>query len=464
MNFDDISSEQEKNIREELNSWAADNILPAAKSLRLEQLVRDLAKKEKRNQRLKILGSLAAAVVIFITIITTSPGTHSWAVENLPVVGQYIANWSGIEKGWQWAAEHEMFQEVLVAKTDQGYTFRVHRILADPTQTTIIYTVEGRNPASITTRGFSGHDILFNGRSLASGMGARGDIMDGVFVGSLELSDGLPGENGTIKLLVRQIGNVKGNWDVSFPVTRADLAELTRSVSVNQSTAIPNGTLFIEELVLVPTQTVVKLRYKGEEHAPDLTSRVVKLITPSGLVEPRGGDAHGTRVGDAWEQTYDLEFQRLDPVPQEVTLELAGRVYQKCETRIPLSGKQSSFAPDGREVQIIDLLQNRRTGEATISYVTDEKNPWPFSIPEWQVLDEQGKMHRTNLPEIKSSVSMTVGKQPATTGDAAKKEYALKLSWELPPGSKAVALVNAGYWEYRGNLGSFTIQIPEGCY
>ena len=204
---------------------------------------------------------------------------------------------------------------------------------------------------------------------------------------------------------------------------------------------------------------MVKLRYKGEEHAPDLT-REVKLITPGGLVEPRGGGAHGTRVSDSWEQTYDLEFQRLNPVPSEVTLDLAGRVYQKGETLIPLSGKQSSFAPDGREVKIMDLQQNGSTGGVTISYVTDEKNPWPFSIPDWQVLDEQGKMHRTR-PEIESSVSMAVGKQPEATNDSTDNEYELKLSWELPRGSKAVALINTGYWEYRGKLGSFTIQIPK---
>lgn len=417
----------------------------------------DLAQKEKRNQRFKILGSLAAAAVIFITFITISPGMRSWAVENLSVVGRYITNWSGIEKGWQWAEEHEMFQEILAAKTDQGYTFRVHRILADPTQTTIIYTVEGNNPTSIT-RGFRGHDILFNGRTWASGMGARGDIMDGVFVGSIELSDGLPEESGTLKLQVRQIGNVKGNWDVSFPVTRAALTELTRSVPVDQSTTIPNGTLFIEELILVPTQTVVKLRYKGEEHAPDLTIREVRLRTPGSLVEPRGADAHGTRVGDVWEQTYDLEFQRLDPVPQQVILELAGRVYQKGETRLPLSGEQSAVAPDGREVRIMNLQQHGRIEEATISYLIDEKTPRPFSISDWQVLDAQGKIHRTR-PKMESSVSMAIGKQPETTGDATEKEYVLKLSWELPRGSKAVALVNAGYWEYRDNLGSFTIQI-----
>ncbi|KJS11899.1 MAG: hypothetical protein VR67_12095 [Peptococcaceae bacterium BRH_c8a] len=459
MNFDDISPEQEKNIREKLNNWAEKSKLPAEKSLRLKQMVKDLAIREKKNQRLKIVGSLAAVAVILIMFVTTWPGMRSWAVENLPVVGRYIANWSSLEKGWQWAEEHEMFQEILAAKTDQGYTFRVHRILADPTQTTIIYTVEGNNPASIT-RELGGHDILFNGSSFASGMGARGDIIDGVFVGSIELSDGLPEKSGTLKLPVRQIGNVKGNWDVSFPVNRVALTELTRIVPDNQNMALPNGILSIEELVLVPTQTVVKLRYKGEEHAPDLT-REVKLITPGGLVKPRDGGAHGTRVSDSWEQTYDLEFQRLDPVPSEVTLELAGLVYQKGETRIPLSGKQSSFAPDGREVQIMDLQQNGRIGGATISYVTDEKNPWPFSIPEWQVLDEQGKMHRTR-PEIESSVSMAVGsKQPEATDDSTDKEYELKLSWELPRGSKAVALINTGYWEYRDKMGSFTIQIPK---
>jgi len=50
MNFDDISPEQEKNIREKLNNWAEKNKLPAEKSLRLKQMVKDLATQEKRNQ------------------------------------------------------------------------------------------------------------------------------------------------------------------------------------------------------------------------------------------------------------------------------------------------------------------------------------------------------------------------------------------------------------------------------
>jgi len=49
MNFDDISPEQEKNIREKLNNWAEKNKLPAEKSLRLKQMVKDLATQEKRN-------------------------------------------------------------------------------------------------------------------------------------------------------------------------------------------------------------------------------------------------------------------------------------------------------------------------------------------------------------------------------------------------------------------------------
>ena len=443
MNFDDISPEQEKNIREKLNSWAVKSELPVEKSLQLEQIVRDLATKEKRIQRLKIVGSLAAAAVILIMFIITLPGTRSWAVENLPVVGRYIANWSSLEKGWQWAEEHEMFQEIITAKTDKGYTFRVHRILAGPTQTTIIYTVEGKNPANIK---LGKHDILFNGRSLAYSYSKRGHIIDGVFVGSIELSDGLPEEKGTLKLPVRQIGNVKGNWVVSFPVTRVALTELTRIVPVNEKIAIPNGILTIEELVLVPTQTVVKLRYKGEERAPELTTyEGVKLKTPGGTVKPRGGGASGTWVGDSWEQTYELVFQRLDPVPQEVTLELTGMVYQKGETRIPLNSKQLTYVPDGRQLLIMDLQQDGRKGEATISYLTDKENSWPFSNSDWQVLDEQGKMH-----------SIT-----ETTGEGTDKEYKLKLSWELPPGNNAVALINPGYWEYRDNLGSFIIKIPK---
>ena len=188
------------------------------------------------------------------------------------------------------------------------------------------------------------------------------------------------------------------------------------------------------------------------------------MKTPDGSLGSRGGDSHGTRVGETWEQTYDLEFQRLDPIPEEVILKLAGRVYHEEEIRIPLNNKQAIVVPDGREIEIVDLVQKGRTGEVIISYFTDDKNPWPFEISGWRVSDDAGGLHSTDLPDIKSKVSMTVGKQAETDTDNTKKTYQLKLAWKLPIGRTAVALVNPGYWEYRDNLGTFTIKIPKDSY
>ena len=65
------------------------------------------------------------------------------------MVGKYVSKWSNIEKGWKWAEVHNMFQEILAAKEDNGYVFRVHRVLADSTQTTIIYTVEAPTQTAV---------------------------------------------------------------------------------------------------------------------------------------------------------------------------------------------------------------------------------------------------------------------------------------------------------------------------
>jgi hypothetical protein len=67
-------------------------------------------------------------VLFFFFLVMVFPGVRTWAAD-IPVIGRYIAG--------------------------------VHSVLADPTQTTVIYTVEGDNPVSARIHT---NNILFNGK------------------------------------------------------------------------------------------------------------------------------------------------------------------------------------------------------------------------------------------------------------------------------------------------------------
>lgn len=473
MTLERIDGDTEIKMREGLHIWAENGNLPADKSAELANLVRHLSAKEKSRWWQRTVASLIVAVLVML-LITNSPTVRSWAVENFPIVGEYIAKWSNLEKGWQWAIENEMFQEVLVASTDQGYTVNVHKVLADPTQTTIFYTVEGENPQRV----LNGITIYFNGEPFFGSGGGRGEIIDGIFVGSYELNRGLSQDNGIMSLRIRQIGDVQGNWDVSFPVTRAILNDMTRIIEVNKNMEVANvlfqppfkinssprvnkepeaanGILTVEQLVLAPTQTVIKLSYKneGQSHNLFVPEEAVSLITPKGSLKRRGGSIRG--IGQAYE--YELRFQQLDQVPETIILKLSGLVYQKGETRLPLISQQVAEAPDGRIVYLDKLMEKEQIGQAEIRYTIDKQNPWPYDTLSWQVLDDQGELHRTTpsvnlvkLTEVTNSVS-----------EEAMQDFKLQLEWTIPADRKAIALVNPGYWEFQDQLGEVTIEIPR---
>jgi hypothetical protein len=235
----------------------------------------------------------------------------------------------------------------------------------------------------------------------------------------------------------------------------------TRTVPLNQTIAVPNGILIAEDLVLAPTYTAVNLRYQGNEYAPQL-GREIRLKGTERRFEPRGAGGGSSGDGENWEGTYRLEFEPLEPLPRDVTLELAGLVYHKAEIRIPLSGERYAAVPDGRKVMATDLFVSGGRGETAISYRIDENNPFPFDSFGWRVVDDSGETYETEQPEIKSSGHVVgIIKPTKNSADLSEQEKRLRLSWELPEGRQAVALVIPGYWEYREDLGAFAINIPQ---
>lgn len=458
---EDFDRELDDKMRELLHTWAEQGQLSADRSRKLREIVRRQARRERlylwfRNG----LGSLAAAALIMAVSIMVFPSVRIWAAEHLPVVGKYIAAWSEIEKGWEWAEEHNMFQEVLASATDQGYTLRVHRVLADATQTTVIYTVEGEKRGPVK---FGPRAILFNGQPFVHGMGGRGELIDGVQVESIEF-DPLPAPEGELQLLVEEIGDVRGRWHVSFPVTRAPLSELTRTVAIAEAIDLTGGILTVEDMLIAPTQTVLRLHYRGEGPAPDLIgSGEVAFFLDGEQLEPRGGSGSGSLLEDgSWEQSYKLEFQRSDSFTPgtPVTIRLAGSLYREGETRLPLAAGVG-YTPGGQEVRITDLHLGEGEGRATITYTAHKDNTWLFEAHRWEVIDDVGETHPVEPGGMTGqAVARAVPGASGEEGEGELWETRLELAWVLPPGRRAVTLINRGYWAAE-ELGVVTFQIPK---
>lgn len=454
----ELDLEMDNRFREVLNDWAAAGSMSQEYSTSLKENVNKLAEMERKKKRplLVWISSITAAAVLLAVLIVSVPQVRTWAAENIPIINKYIAQWTEIEKGWEWAEEHDMFQEILVSTTDKGYTVNIHKVLADPIKTTVFYSLEGSSPKPVNW----GH-FLFNDSLFVTGMGARGDIINGTYVGSI-VFDPLPENSGELTLIIDSIGEVKGNWHISFPVTREPLSHLTNRILIEEDFAVPKGTISVEELRLSPTQTELILNYHGYYHGPDLSSRFVTLSLDGKKIESAGGGGQGTRQEDGtWKERYQLHYQpllRLSP-DSVVIVNLSGLLFNEGETRVPLKGNRTGYTPDGRKVEIVKLDLNNKRRKAVISVEVDGKNPDPFAKSYWQVIDDEGNKHITELAVTEQSES-TSTILPYSKAPEGIRKRKWEINWNLPTGRTPEALVNMGFWAF-DNIGTVNVKIPQ---
>ncbi len=478
---DSVDQALEERMKDAVEAWAAAGTLDRLRAARLAQIVRRRARRERAalfGKRFAI--GVTAAVASVALVLVLSPAARTWAAEkarSVPIIGRFIQGKVEVEKGWGWAEEHHMFQEVVASHTDKGLTLRVHRVLADPTATFVFYTVEGADgkAAGVATESGTGTGATvqgpvridndasrFNGRRFIGSWTSEEEVLDGVLVGYAEFG-GLTGSpTGTLKLAVRYIGGIVGNWDVSFPVTQTALGSLTRTIPVGESVPVPGGTFTVAELTLSPVQTTVKAHFESGpsgEHREPLTVGLGSSAA-NGLTWLRSRSSEAK--GSAGSMDYVYQFDRLDQVPSSLTLVVNGPVYVADEVRIPLTaasnqGQSGDPARAGAPAPKVQGLTVTADGTVTATMVTPaSKQFWGAAAPEdWKLMDDAGDTHTGTIID---SHLVELGKEAG----AKNLELHTTVRWTILPGRRAVALVSPGYWALKNALGQLEIAIPSG--
>jgi|GEM_PF-1463547 len=492
---------RERKVREALESWTAEGRLDPERSAALETMIRRQARRESWRLRLRagLVGTVATAACCTM-LVAVSPAVRTWAAVNVPVVGEYLQRWYNLEKGWEWAEQHQMFQEVLASRTHAGYTFRVHRVLADATGTTIIYTVEG--PAG---GGWDGNVRLDHDRTNIGGMrflrswSSRSEIIDGVRVGSMHLG-ALPRQSGTLRLAVSGIDDIQGDWTVSFAVSRAPIDDVSREVPLHLEMELAGGKLTIGNLIVTPVGTVLSVEFAGPAPGPQLgTAWPVRLVADDGTtLMSKGASMQRTTDRDGTTRmVWTLEF---DPVPggaEELVLRIDGSVREECEVRLTIgdgagggggvsggggsgAGGNAVALPDGNTVEIKEALVGNGagggTGRAVILYTVrgHRAKLYEARTDDWLVVDQTGATHAvTRVVHDGSSIGRPVvgnlvagdggggagTSKPAGGSPEATLHY-LELTWQLPEGRQAVELLCRAYPVPVEGLGEVTIPVP----
>lgn len=132
--------------------------------------------------------SAVAACLLFLFALSQVRARAAELAAGLPVIGDIIRWRAQVDSLWAWAEEHTTFREVLAAATDRGYTVRIHRVLADPTQTTLIYTIEGPQPFSRQNPPALAHRFLVDGQPFELSRRYAYAVEDGVLIMAEEMA------------------------------------------------------------------------------------------------------------------------------------------------------------------------------------------------------------------------------------------------------------------------------------
>lgn len=363
-------------------------------------------------------------------------------------VAAYLKTLAKQELGWAWAIESGAVQTAGISATDRGYTVTVQRVLADAVETSVIVTVRGRNP------GYPRRDPItsFDGTSVSYAVVTPGEVIDGVWVGVLELGP-LPESDETLDIEFDSIGGrTSGSWRIAFPASRVGMDEVTRQLPIGREFELAGGVLTIEQMTTTPLHTAVDAVWQG---VPPYDAATGTSFEPRLLDEyPQTGEARwGTRIVGAdgaeaarrrasrMQRTplndgvlrcaYKLIFDRLPPSTDSMSLHIGARIFRDAETRVPLAATGVFAAADGRAISVIDTSGAEQNGHATIRY--DYAYPYRPYFP-WQVVDERG--------QPASAIKFSESEHVSTDDAVLETTY----SWKMPAGSRAVALVGSGHF------------------
>lgn len=363
----------ETRLRQTLHAWAEQGTLPPEK---LDALLRPV--RRHRRRRSWLLGLTAAACLL---LLLASPQVRARAaelVDGIRHIVDFVRMRARIDPMWAWAEEHQAFREVMAEASSQGYTVRVHRVFADPTQTTLIYTVEGPRPFSPSDPPPLALRYLADGRPFGHTRRYSFTVTDGVLIMAEEMEP-LPSEKAVLTMEVFAIDETVGTWRLEIPVSRETLAGTARTVEVGRTLHMDGVTLEVERVTLSPAQTVLEVSVSGGDDVILFWRHFQPVLLADGIPLPsRGG----------------FQYAAVPEGTKRLALRIDGYLEQKpVSTLVPLEPGAVVEAPGGWPLRVEECtpLADGRV-EVVISYPFQPYDPWrPYE--DWFWIDQHGNRH-----------------------------------------------------------------------
>lgn len=255
-----------------------------------------------RGTILKKITVVAATVTLAISLGTfVSPTFASY-------VGSLLASGKGTDTGLKNVAEHGLTQPVQAKVTDQGITFTVKEMFADPMRIAAVFGFEkdGKPINSNDMQPLHGRYDFYVTDTAGNLMHRRGfnlstQGMDTILKINLgekhkeQVNQELP-NNLVLHMEISQIGTTKGKWNLSIPIDLQKMREKTAVIPINSKyTAEPGISIELKQAVKGVSATQLSYEYK-------LSDELVKKY--------RDADAYYENLGEETEEWrgFDAEI------------------------------------------------------------------------------------------------------------------------------------------------------------
>lgn len=366
-------------------------------TIQKERIKKNLNKKIKGKNNLKILkyGSIAAAIslVSIIGIGTASPAL----AENIPVLNSITQR---LNDKFGFHGDYTKYSQMInKSVTDNGVTLTINEVLADNSKLIIGYTIKSNKKIEgLEVAGLS-RFLKINGKTFGSTGSSTGNYIDDyTYVGSEEIHTNLPqnSSNFNVDLNIDELSNIKGKWNFAFSVSKDELSKQSTVFKPNKKIDLPDSTATIDKIVFSPIDTSIFI--SGNSKVKNIISDPSKgpsddmfsynywiAFDDRGIeLLPKGGGSTSNSNNGTF--SAEMDYIKMEYVPKYLTIIPCNIFSIGYGVYIDKNGKETSYTTKGHQAKEISK---------TIDGI------YPMELP-------QGKMGKLIINEVKTENNTTI--------------------------------------------------------